>query len=159
MRAVKCYIDQAVQSADTPFAGLVFLGSLRDAYSGRYVHEGWGHMASAEEVHSALRETHTSLFNVVVRLSLADLSKQLRSHFQALNQPERETSVWWLEIEPFRDLIPQGCSAVLRELFVSKVKTALEVLCHAPAWSELAVAIAASPQPQLDRSPLLQWLN
>ncbi len=159
MRSLKRYIAQAVHSADTPFAALVFLGSLRDAYSGRYVHEGWGQMASAEEIHAVLREAHQSLFNSVLRLSLTDLSRQLRIHFQALNQPERETSVWWLEIEPFRDLIPQGCSVVLRKLFVSKVKTALKVLCHAPGWPELAVAQAASPQPQLDRSPLLQWLN
>lgn len=159
MRSLKRYIAQAVHSADTPFAALVFLGSLRDAYSGRYLHEGWGQMASAEEIHSMLRETHQSLFNLVVRLSLIDLSKQLRIHFRSLDQAERQTSVWWLEVEPFRDLIPQGCSVVLRELFVSKVKTALEVLCHAPGWPELAVAPAASPQPQLDQSPLLQWLN
>ena len=159
MRSLKCYIAQAVHSADTPFAALVFFGSLRDAYSGHYLHEGWGQMASPEEIHSVLSETHQSLFNSVVRLSLIDLSKQLRMHFQSLNQPERETSVRWLEVEPFRDLIPIGCSAVVRELFVSEVKTALEVLCHAPEWSELAVAPAALPQRQLDRSPLLQWLN
>ena len=156
MRSLKSYITQAVHSADTPLAALVFFGSLRDAYSGHYLHEGWGQMASPEEIHSVLSETHQSLFNSVVRLSLIDLSKQLRMHFQALNQPERETSVRWLEVEPFRDLIPQGCSAVVRELFVSEVKTALEVLCHAPEWSELAVAPAALPQRQLDRSPLLQ---
>ena len=159
MRSLKRYIAQAVHSADTPLAALVFFGSLRDAYSGHYLHEGWGQMASPEEIHSVLSETHQSLFNSVVRLSLIDLSKQLRMHFQSLNQPERETSVRWLEVEPFRDLIPQGCSAVVRELFVSEVKTALEVLCHAPEWSELAVAPAALPQRQLDRSPLLQWLN
>ena len=156
MRSLKRYIAQAVHSADTPLAALVFFGSLRDAYSGHYLHEGWGQMASPEEIHSVLSETHQSLFNSVVRLSLIDLSKQLRMHFQSLNQPERETSVRWLEVEPFRDLIPQGCSAVVRELFVSEVKTALEVLCHAPEWSELAVAPAALPQRQLDRSPLLQ---
>ena len=159
MRSLKRYIAQAVHSADTPLAALVFFGSLRDAYSGHYLHEGWGQMASPEEIHSVLSETHQSLFNSVVRLSLIDLSKQLRMHFQSLNQPERETSVRWLEVEPFRDLIPQGCSAVVRELFVSEVKTALEVLCHAPEWSELALAPAALPQRQLDRSPLLQWLN
>jgi len=159
MRSLKRYIAQAVHSADTPLAALMFFGSLRDAYSGHYLHEGWGQMASPEEIHSVLSETHQSLFNSVVRLSLIDLSKQLRMHFQSLNQPERETSVRWLEVEPFRDLIPQGCSAVVRELFVSEVKTALEVLCHAPEWSELALAPAALPQRQLDRSPLLQWLN
>lgn len=158
MRSLKHYIAQAVHSADTPFAALIFFGSLRDAYSGRYLHEGWGQMASAEEIHSALHETHQTIFNSVLRLSLADLSRQLRLHFEALNQPERQTSGWWLEVEPFRDLIPQGCSLVLRELFVSKVKTALQVLCYAPAWSDLA-APAALPEQPLDRSPLLQWLN
>jgi len=151
MRSLKRYIAQAVHSADTPLAALMFFGSLRDAYSGHYLHEGWRQMASAEEIHSVLRETHQSLFNSVLRLSLVDLSNQLRMHFQSLNQPERETCVRWL--------IPIGCSAVVRELFVSEVKTALEVLCHAPEWSELAVAPAALPQRQLDRSPLLQWLN
>jgi len=158
MCSLKRYIAQAVHSAGTSFAALVFFGSLRDAYSGRYLHEGWGQVSSAEEIHFVLRETHQSVFNSVLRLSLTDLSKQLRIHFQSLDQPERDTSVWWLEVEPFRDLIPQGCALVLRELFVSKVKTALGVLCHAPQWSELVVQ-AASPHLQLDRSPLLQWLN
>ena len=159
MRSLKRYVAQAVHSADTPLAALVFFGSLRDAYSGHYLHEGWGQMASVEEIHSVLLETHQTLFDSVLRLSLVDLSNQLRMHFQSLNQPERETCVRWLEVEPFRDLIPIGCSVVVRELFVSEVKTALEVLCHAPEWSELAVAPAALPQPQLDRSPRLQWLN
>jgi hypothetical protein len=159
MRYLKHYIAQAVHSAETPFAALVFLGSLRDAYSGLYIHEGWGQMASAEEIHSVLRETHQLVFNSVLGLSLIDLTRQLRAHFQSLKQPERETSVWWLEIEPFRDLIPQGCSVVSRDLFVSKIKTSLGVLCHAPGWSDLAVAQGASPQRQLDRSPLLHWLN
>ncbi len=159
MRSLKHYIAQAVHSADTPFAALVFFGSLRDAYSGHYLHEGWGQMASPEEIHSVLRETHHSLFDSVLKLSLVDLSKQLRMHFQSLNQPERETSIWWLEVEPFRDLIPQGCSVVLRELYVSQVKTALEVLWHMPDWSDLAGPPAASSQQQLDRSPLLPWLN
>ena len=158
MRSLKAYIARAVHSAGTPFAALVFFGSLRDAYSDRYLHEGWVRIASAEEVHCVLRETHRSIFNSVVRLSLVDLSRQLRMHFQALNQPERETSTWWLEVEPFRDLIPQGCSMALRELFVSKIKTALQVLCHAPEWAELA-APAALPEQPLDRLPLLQWLN
>src|SRR6266581_6606696 len=159
MRSLKRYIAQAVHSADTPLAALVFFGSLRDAYSGHYLHEGWRQMASAEEIHSVLRETHQSLFNSVLGLSLIDLSKQLRMHFQALNRPERETSVWWIDVEPYRDLIPQGCSVVMRELFVSNVKIALEVLCHSPGWSELAVAPVASPLRQPDQSPLLQWLN
>jgi hypothetical protein len=54
-----------------------------------------------------------------------------------------ETSRLWLEVEPFRDLIPQGYSPAFRELFVSNVRTALEVLCLAPEWSELASSVAS----------------
>lgn len=158
MQPLKHYIAQAVRSADTPFAALIFFGSLRDAYSGRYIHEGWGQTGSAEEIHSALSDTHQLAFNSVLRLSLVELTKQLRLHFQALNQRERETSMRWLDAEPFRELIPQGCSVVWRELFVSEVKTALEVLCRVPEWPELAVP-AASPLRRPDLSPLLQWLN
>ena len=158
MQPLMRYIAQAVRSADTSFAVLIFFGSLRDAYSGRYIHEGWGQTASAEEIHSALSDTHQSAFDSVLRLSLVELARQLRLHFHALNQGERETSMWWLEAEPFRDLIPQGCSVVWRELFVSKIKTALEVLCRVPEWTELAVP-AASPLQRPDLSPLLQSLN
>jgi hypothetical protein len=156
--ALKRYILQAVRSADTVFESLVFLGSLRDAYTGRYLHEGWGGTASAEEIHHALREFHVWNFGSVLRLPIVDLSKQLRFHFRKLEQPERETSLLWLEAEPFRDLIPQACAPVLRELFISQVKTALEVLCRDPDWVELKEPISL-PHPQPDQLPLLQWLN
>ena len=158
MHALKHYIARAIRYAHTPFEALIFFGSLRDGYSGRYLHEGWIQVGSPEEIHAELRKTHEWLFHSILRVPLPDLGKQLRIHFQSVNQPERETSAWWLEFEPFRDLIPQGCSAVLRELFISQVRTALEVLYHAPEWSELAVPAASLHQPP-DLLPLLQWLN
>ncbi len=140
---LKSYIARAIESADTSFQRLTFVGSLRDAYSGRYVHEGWSGVTSAEEVHRELRQIHESLFATALNLSIIDLSKELRHHFQQLSQPELETSRLWLEVEPFRDLIPQGYSPAFRELFVSNVRTALEVLCLAPEWSELASSVAS----------------
>jgi hypothetical protein len=155
---LKRYIAQAVRSADTVFESLVFLGSLRDAYTGRYLHEGLSGTASAEEIHRTLREFHRSNFEAVLSLPLIDLSKQLRFHFRKVEEPERETSLLWLEAEPFRDLIPQACSPVLRDLFVSKVKTALEVLCRDPDWPELKESIA-SPHSQPGQLLLLPWIN
>jgi hypothetical protein len=155
---LKRYIAQAVRSADTVFESLVFLGSLRDAYTGRYLHEGMGGVASAEEIHDVLREFHRRNFESALRLPIVDLSKELRFHFRKLEQPERETSLLWLEAEPFRDLIPQQCSSVLRELFILQVRTALEVLCRDPDWPELKEPIAL-PHPQPGQLYLLQWLN
>lgn len=150
---LKHYIARALNSAGGAFARLVFLGSLRDAYSGRYLHEGWGEVASKEEVHSILLDTHNSLYLAVLRMPLLDLSRELRRHFQSINEAEGETVRLWLEAEPFRDLVPLGCSAAVRELFVSQVRTALEVLRRVPDWKELAEPIA-SPPTLLDQLPL-----
>ena len=158
VHSLKHYLAQAIRWSDTPFAALVFLGSLRDSYSACYLHEGWEQIASAEQVHSLLRDTHRAAFDSVLGLSLTDLSMQLRLHFQKLERPEHETAVWWLEGEPFRELIPQGCSPVLRELFISKIRMSLEALRRAADWPELAVPGALLRQ-QPDLSLLLPWLN
>ena len=152
------HIARSLNSAGGHFARLVFVGSLRDAYTGHYLHEGWGQIAPAGEVHDTLRSVHQGIFFSVLNLPLLDLAKELRLHFRSLSQPEQETATFWLETEPFRDLIPQGCARSSRELFVSQVRTALEVLRRAPDWPELSGPIA-SPPPLPDQSLLLHWLN
>lgn len=146
------YVARAIEAAATPFQRLVFVGSLRDSYTGRYLHEGWNEIASPEEVHAVLDDIHRRAFGAVLRLPITDLSNELRHHFGLLNQPERQTCVLWLETEPFRDLIPRGCSLALRELFVSQVRIALEVLCRAPDW----ITVASRPAPVDKADP---WLN
>src|ERR1700752_1414833 len=125
MASVGClqrYIARALGWVETVLEQLIFLASLRDPYTGRYLHEGWQQTASAEEVHRALLRTHQASFDVALRVSLLELSKQLRLHFHSAGQCERETTLLWLEAEPFRDLVPQGCPPVLRELFFSQVR-------------------------------------
>lgn len=136
------YVDKAVRSADTAFQGLVFLGSLRDTYSGRYVHEGWTELASSAQVCDVAKKAHDRLFDRVLHLSLIELCHQLRAHFESIKQCEAEASLLWLQTELFRFLIPPGCSAVARELFFSNIRTALEVLSLVPDWQGLTAPVA-----------------
>lgn len=158
MDSLKRQLTRSLNAAGGHFARLVFVGSLRDAYTGRYLHEGWGQVASAADIHQTLRSTHQVIFISMLGLPLLDVARELRLHFRSLDQPERETALFWLETEPFRDLVPQGCAALLRELFVSQVTAALEVLLRVPDWAELSVPVALPP-PLPDQSPLLQWLS
>lgn len=150
------YVARAIEAAETPFQRLAFVGSLRDSYTGQYLHEGWADIASPEEVHAILDDIHRRVFGAVLRLPITDLSKELRHHFALLEQAEQRTSVLWLETEPFRDLIPRGCSVALRQLFVSQVRIALEVLCRAPDWA--AIAGPAAPRSALGNKED-SWLN
>lgn len=150
------YVARAIEAAATPFQRLAFVGSLRDSYTGQYLHEGWAGIASAEEVHAVLDDIHRRVFGTVLRLPITDLSKELRHHFALLKQPEQRTSLLWLETEPFRDLIPRGCSVALRQLFVSQVRIALEVVCRAPDWAAIA-GPAVPPSAPCDKAD--PWLN
>ncbi len=47
------YLTRALDSLEGPLAQLVYLASLRDPYTGRYLHEGWSAVVSPEAVHSA----------------------------------------------------------------------------------------------------------
>ncbi len=141
------YLYRVFDSLPTPFAQLAFLASLRDPYTGHYLHEGWATVCSPAEVNVALRETHHDVFQSVANLSLVALSRELRKHFKSLEEAERRAATLWLETEPYYEMIPEGCSPLSRKFFISQVRFALELLIHAPSWEYLEEP-ASSPRRQ-----------
>ena len=156
--AISRYLQNALNSLPSPFAKLVFLASLRDPYTGRYFHEGWASVSSAADVNAALRETHRTVFDSVVDLSLISLTRELRSHFQCLGETELRAANLWLQTEPYHEMIPEGCNLLSRKFFISQLRLALEVLAQAPNWAYLEEP-AASPCPPPGPIPQPHWLN
>ena len=157
-KPISRYLHNVLNSLPSPFAQLVFLASLRDPYSGCYLHEGWAVVSSPEEVNCALRETHEDVFESVAALSLITLSRELRKHFQALGQTEIRAAKLWLETEPFYEMIPEGCSPLARRFFISQFRLALEILIQAPDWVCLSEP-NASPLPPPDPTHRPRWIN
>lgn len=148
------YLSHALASLPGPFAKLVFLTSLRDPYTGHYIHEGWASCASSDEVHAMLREAHRIAFESALELSLIATARELRKHFQALGEPdESRVAGLWLELEPYREMIPEGCPAISRKFFTSQLRFGLEVLTRAPHWSHLQEPVSSPLQPLGPQSP------
>jgi hypothetical protein len=146
------YLSRALESLEGPLAQLIFMTSLRDPYTGLYLHEGWATVSSVEAVHAALTDTHRYIFESVLNLRLPDLYSALRKHFSSLGERESTVAKLWLEMEPFNEMIPAGCSPLIRRFFISQVHFALEVLIQAPSltdWGEPT----SSPLLQLGRQP------
>jgi hypothetical protein len=131
------YLSRAFDSLPSPFAQLAFLASLRDSDTKHYVHEGWATMCSPAEVHVILRDTHQSVFASVAGLSLVELSRELRKHFQSISEGERKAATLWLDTKSYYEMIPEGCSCLSRAYFISQVRFALELLVYAPSWEYL----------------------
>ncbi len=152
-------LEYSLDSLTTPFARLTFLASVRDPYTGHYLHEGWSTIASPEKVHEALRTSHREVFTSVVGLSLIELCGELKEHFASLGRPERKTATLWIELEPYREMIPQGCLAIERSHFLSQLKLALQVLVCSPELVVDQEEPAASPPPQLGPQPRPRYPN
>jgi len=141
------YLTQALSSLPGPLSSLVFLSSLRDHYNGRYLHEGWASCGSPAEVHEKLRHAHLLVFESLLELPMLEYARELRQHIQSLGEEEARVVALWRELEPFNEMIPEGCSPAGRQLFRSQLRLALEVLALAPDWRCLQ-APAASPPPR-----------
>lgn len=120
-------LNKSLSALPNPFAQLAFLSSLCDSYTGRYLHEGWISLGNMEEIHQGLRQRHHAVLTEVMELSVADLAAQIQEHLKE-HSSEPQIARMWLEMEPFREMIPAGCSTLEREFFVSQVRTALELL-------------------------------
>lgn len=121
-------IDRSLAGLPGELARVVYLASLRDSYTGRYIHEGLATLGDEDAVHTALLERHLAAFTNVSGLSVDSLCEQLLEHFASLTPVPLETVKVWLELEPFREVFPVGASELQREFFLSQMRAALSVL-------------------------------
>lgn len=121
-------LDRSLAGLPGELGRVVYLASLRDSYSGRYVHEGLASVGDESSVHAALLERHVAAFTNASALSIDSLCEQLLEHFASLSQAPMETAKMWMELEPFREVFPRGASELEREFFLSQMRAALSVL-------------------------------
>lgn len=147
------YLSRALAYVSGPFERLVFLTSLRDHYTGRYIHEGWATCCSTELVHVTVRDAHRAAFDAVLQLPLVAVARDLREHFRSLGEVEElRVACLWLELEPYREMIPEGCPEISRRFFISQLHFALELLTRLPHWPHLEEPNAWPHQPPALRS-------
>jgi hypothetical protein len=140
------YLSRVFDSLPGPFAQLAFLASLRDPSTKHYVHERWAIMCSPAEVNVILRDAHQGVFASLAGLSLVELSRELRKHFQYISEAERRTATLWLDTKSYYEMIPEECSSLSQTYFISQVRFALELLVYAPSWEYLVEPTSSLPR-------------
>lgn len=136
MRSLEENLELSFRHLPTAFAKLAFLSTVRDPYTGKYLHEGWTLIESSEEIHNLLRDTHREVFEFVCSMPMARLCGELRGYLRSFSAPWQDTVRLWNELESYREMIPQGVCNEEREFFISQMRVALEVLGQAPDWAQ-----------------------
>src|SRR5260370_3435817 len=135
LKNVEHQLELTFRYLPTCFSRLAFLASVRDSYTGRYLHEGWAMQSSAEQVHDILRRTHKDVFNLVLKMPLVTFCGELKGYLESLANTHQRIMTLWLELESYRDMLPEGMAPVSRAFFLSPIKNALTGLLSIPEWS------------------------
>ncbi len=157
-RQLEQQLHLALEALPTSFAQLAFLTSLRDPYTGSYLHEGWLLCASRDAVHETLRRAHRQVFELVLSLDVPYLCGEIGSYLDSLSGSRERTVRLWLELESYREMVPEGMCDPARQFFVSQMRVSLGILISAPDWSQIR-ARGASLHPPLVPQSQHRWEN
>lgn len=111
---------------------LAYVAGLRDASTGRYVHESLSAVYGEDRVDEVLRHCHEEIFERLLETPLAMQEQELWRHMATLEGEPAERVQ--RSVQQMRDWVPAGAPDYLKELFGSNL-AALTDLCLAPRTS------------------------
>ncbi len=121
---------KAISQIPTHFGRLVYLASLRDAVTGKYLHPTLTGLLGMEDADRVLCHAHHKVFTEWLCFSLADQKADLD---EFLASALREISV-----QECRALPPAGARDVERQLYLTDLETVLELIRLSPGDSSAA---------------------
>lgn len=107
---------------------LVYLTSLRDPNTGRYIHHGLAHYYGENAAHEAIAQSHWYTFYEWINLTLEEQKTDLVLYLSGLEGDRKEILETWLRLAPYRNFIPAYAREAEKHLFLSDMETLLELL-------------------------------
>jgi len=113
------------------FGRLVYLASLRDDNSGRYEHHGLALVFGEEEANKVLKKSHTRVFREWLTFNLEHQKEDLERYLSGLSEDRQTVLTTWLELAPYRTLIPVTLRPLEKRLYLADLKALLVLLGNA----------------------------
>ena len=112
----------------TLFGRLVYLSNLRSPNTGRYEHHGLALVFGELESDRELRKLLKQFFQEWLNLKLVDQVNEIRTYLDSLETGPKVTLETWFAISPYRNLIPASSKPMERDLYLTDMEAALDVL-------------------------------
>lgn len=112
---------QTLSQIPTVFGRLVYLASLRDDATGRYVHDALTRLQGSDEADRTLCHSHQQIFSQWISSSLSDQKRDLDQYVMEIGG--RIQSLW-----SHRDVVPPMARDVERQLYLADFETLLDLL-------------------------------
>lgn len=118
------------------FGRLVYVSSLRNSNNGRYEHHGLALVFGEEDANKALKKSHGQIFSEWLTFNLEQQKADLDLYLSGLPDRRRVVLQNWINLAPYRNLIPSSVRGPERRLYISDLRALLQVLKNAADVSE-----------------------
>lgn len=111
---------------------MLYLASLRDCNSGRYLHPELSASIGTEKADQVLGACHDRVFLRLLTTSIRQYTLQLEEYIRYTRTEKSVVLTTWRSIEAYRATVPVWAMPVYRDLFFLNIQMALLVLSGSP---------------------------
>lgn len=124
----ECAREAGLDCFPNDLTRMLYLASLRDCNSGRYLHPSLSARIGTEMASQGLRACHLQIFWRLLPLPLSAYVSQLEGYICYSRTERMAVLQTWQSLQAYRATTPVLCSALYREVFCLNVESALLVL-------------------------------
>ena len=131
-----CSQELALDDLPNNLTRMLYLASLRDCNSGRYLHPQLTQRMGVEEADQALSACHREIFRQLLHTPATGYALQLEEYIRYTRAERSVVLDTWCSLQAYRSTVPVHTSAVYSELFCLNVELALTILNDSLTWAE-----------------------
>jgi len=131
-----CSRELALDALPNDLTRMLYLASLRDCNSGRYLHPQLSQRIGVQEADQALSVCHDRLFRRLLIMPVSAYLLQLEEYIRYTRAERTVVLETWQSLQAYRSTIPVHTLPLYAELFCLNVEVALSILKDSSTWSE-----------------------
>jgi hypothetical protein len=131
-----CSQELALDALPNDLTRMLFLASLRDCNSGRYLHPQLTQRMGVEEADHALSVCHHQIFQHLLNTPASGYALQLEEYIRYTRADRSVVLATWHALQAYRSTVPVRTSPLYCELFCLNVELALTILNDSRTWAE-----------------------
>ena len=131
-----CSQELALDDLPNDLTRMLYLASLRDCNSGRYLHPQLSQKVGVEAGDHAIGVCHQKIFRNLLNTPASGYALQLEEYIRYTRAERSVVLDTWQSLQAYRSTIPVHASALYCELFCLNVELALTILNDSRTWAE-----------------------
>ena len=131
-----CTEELALHDLPNDLTRMLFLASLRDCNSGRYLHPQLSQQMGVDEADHALSVCHQQVFRNLLNTPASGYALQLEEYIRYTRADRSVVLDTWQSLRAYRSTVPVHASLLYCELFCLNIELALTILKDSRIWAE-----------------------